>query len=252
MKINYISHLNSAMEKMAGDGSLNPNHISLYMAIFTEWNCQRFAKDFHIDRTSMMDAAKIGSRTTYYKCLRELDAADYPEYIPSRSIYRGSKIKMTVMGSTLEHNNTADEPDQIHVKTNTGSTNGQDPVGVISKNGQGVDVAVPKNGQGVVQNINNNKQKNIIETKLPEGRQAVIDLFVLKGFDAGEGKKFYTYYKNREWRTGNNEPVRNWHSLALNWMDRVELQGLDQGRSTVTSFKNHLKTPKIKDYAKPL
>lgn len=101
-------------------------------------------------------------------------------------------------------------------------------------------------------NINSNKQKNNIETKRPEGRQAVIDLFVSKDFDAAEGKKFHTYYKNRNWKTGNNQPVRNWKSLALNWIDRVELQGPGQEGSTVSSFKNHLKTPKIRDYANPL
>lgn len=252
MMINYISHLNAAMERLAKDKKLNPNHISLYMALFMEWNCQRFAQGFHIDRTSVMDAAKIGSKTTYHKCLRELDAGDYLEYIPSKSIYRGSKIRISILG--LSHDQTMNtakaKPGQELVKAEP--LNGQDQVGVVSKYEPPVNMAIPKIGQDLVQNINSNKQKNNIETKRPEGRQVVIDLFVSKGFDAGEGKKFHAYYKNRDWKTGNNEPIRNWQSLALNWMDRVELQGIDQGRSAVSSFKNHLKTPKIKDYAKPL
>ena len=40
--MNYIKLLNAAFEKFFFDDRLNPTHISLYMALFQEWNSSRF------------------------------------------------------------------------------------------------------------------------------------------------------------------------------------------------------------------
>ena len=55
--MNYIKQLNAAFEKFYFDDRLNPTHISLYMALFQEWNSSRFALDFFVNRRDLMNAA---------------------------------------------------------------------------------------------------------------------------------------------------------------------------------------------------
>ena len=65
--MNYIKLLNAAFEKFYFDDRLNPTHISLYMALFQEWNSSRFADEFYVNRRDLMRVAKIGSKSTYHR-----------------------------------------------------------------------------------------------------------------------------------------------------------------------------------------
>ena len=100
--MNYIKLLNAAFEKFFFDDRLNPTHISLYMALFQEWNSSRFADEFFVNRRELMRAAKIGSKSTYHRCIVELDSWSYLTYFPSNNPYKGSKIKMIILGTTDE------------------------------------------------------------------------------------------------------------------------------------------------------
>ncbi|GAA4275703.1 hypothetical protein [Aquimarina mytili] len=250
--MNYIKLLNAAFEKFYFDDRLNPTHISLYMALFQEWNSSRFMNEFFVNRRELMRVAKIGSKSTYHRCIVDLDTWQYLSYFPSNNPYKGSKIKMAIIG-------TSDEPvagqynpileqlaEQYH------------PRGVPleghhhPKNGQVVYQHRPIGGQALVSNTNNNKQENNI--KQPKGRQAVILFFEEKGFDSDEGKKFYEHYADREWQTSDGKPIRDWRSLATNWMDRTELfeEENKSNKKEVSQIKDNLRTTKNKDYGQPL
>ena len=250
--MNYIKLLNAAFEKFYFDDRLNPTHISLYMALFQEWNSSRFMDEFYVNRRELMRVAKIGSKSTYHRCIVELDSWHYLSYFPSNNPYKGSKIKMTIIG-------TSDEPvvgqynpileqlaEQYH------------PRGVPleghhhPKNGQVVYQHRPIDGQALVSNTNNIKQENYI--KQPKGRQAVILFFEEKDFDADEAKKFYQHYADREWKTSDGKPIRDWRSLATNWMDRTELfeEENKPNKKEVSQIKDNLRTTKNKDYGQPL
>ncbi|RTE54238.1 hypothetical protein EHW67_03460 [Arenibacter aquaticus] len=250
--MNYIKLLNAAFEKFYFDDRLNPTHISLYMALFQEWNSSRFMDEFYVNRRELMRVAKIGSKSTYHRCIVELDSWQYLSYFPSNNPYKGSKIKMAIIG-------TSDEPvvgqynpileqlaEQYH------------PRGVPleghhhPKNGQVVYQHRPIDGQALVSNTNNIKQENNI--KQPKGRQAVILFFEEKDFDADEAKKFYEHYADREWKTSDGKPIRDWRSLATNWMDRTELfeEENKPNKKEVSQIKDNLRTTKNKDYGQPL
>ena len=146
-----------------------------------------------------MRVAKIGSKSTYHRCVTDLDTWDYLSYFPSNNPYKGSKIKMSIIG-------TSDEPV-------TGQYNPiREPVVYQHR---------PINGQALVSTINNTKQAN--NNKQPKSRQAVIIFFNDKGFDADEGKKFYDHYEANDWKTSNGKAIRDWQALAINWMERTEL-----------------------------
>ena len=91
---NYIRHLTNFFEKVERDDQLNPTHISVYMALFQHWNCNRFKNPVSITRSEVMGISKISSKATYHKCMKMLNAAGYIRYQPSYHPIRGSQVFM--------------------------------------------------------------------------------------------------------------------------------------------------------------
>jgi len=239
--MNYIKLLNAAFEKFYFDDRLNPTHISLYMALFQEWNSSRFANEFYVNRRDLMRCAKIGSKSTYHRCVTDLDSWLYLCYFPSNNPYKGSKIKMSIIG-------TSDEPDMG--RYNPVLEQLAEQYHPIREPVVGQDH--PINGQALVSTINNIKQVNTI--KQPKGWQAVIDFFIEKKFNADEGKKFFEHYETRNWQTSDGKAIRDWRAVAKNWMDRTELFDEENkvNKKQASQNKDNLRTTKNKDYGQPL
>ena len=250
--MNYIKLLNAAFEKFYFDDRLNPTHISLYMALFQEWNSSRFANEFYVNRRDLMLASKIGSKSTYHRCVTNLDSWGYLSYYPSNNPYKGSKIKMSIIG-------TSDEPDMGRYSPILEQVAEQyrpihEPVVYQHhpNNEQALDSHRPTSGQALVSTINNTKQVNNI--KQPKGWQAVIDFFIEKSFNADEGKKFFAHYETRNWQTSDGKAIRDWRAVATNWMDRTELFD-EENKPNIkqaSQIKDNLRTTKNKDYGQPL
>ncbi|WP_321540161.1 transcriptional regulator [Flavobacterium piscinae] len=90
--MNYIKHLTGFFEKVAIDKKLNPTHISLYIALFQFWNCNRFKNPISINRDEVMRISKISSKATYHKCLKNLHNLGYINYEPSYNPFKGSHV----------------------------------------------------------------------------------------------------------------------------------------------------------------
>ena len=90
--MNYIKHLTGFFEKVAIDKSLNPTHVSLYIALFQFWNCNRFKNPISISRDEVMRISKISSKATYHKCLKNLHSLGYINYEPSYNPFKGSHV----------------------------------------------------------------------------------------------------------------------------------------------------------------
>ncbi|WP_234416218.1 hypothetical protein [Flagellimonas amoyensis] len=112
--INYIKHLNGVFAQFAKDNRLNPTHISLYIGLFQLWNQNYFVAEFYISREEAMAYAKIGSKSTYHRCIRELSHWNYILYSPSHNPYKGSRIKMFDFGTS-----TGQALDQYRTKIGT-------------------------------------------------------------------------------------------------------------------------------------
>ena len=133
--INYIKHLNGVLALFAKDNRLNPSHISLYLALFQIWNDYHFKESFYINRAEVMDLSKLGSKTTYHKCIKELSHWKYVLYVPSHNPFRGSKVRMFNFGTTSEqpldtsYTNIETSYEQVlvskdkHIKTGRNNTN---------------------------------------------------------------------------------------------------------------------------------
>jgi len=90
--MNYIRHLNGFFARLADDKRMSSYHISLYFALFQQWNADRFEQQFVITRAETMEMSRLGSVNTYAKCMKELSQWGYIQYIPSSNIHSGSRV----------------------------------------------------------------------------------------------------------------------------------------------------------------
>lgn len=207
--MNYIKHLNAVMFHFYDDDRLNPRHISLYLALFQFWNLSRFSNSLSICRNETMQLSKIYSKTTYHKCLKDLDKWKYIIYKPSHNPFKGSIVQMIEfeLNQSLEDEKTVPK-------------NGQALVRGVSKNGQVLVQSVPKNGQALVPSINNINYKH---NKLVNGARArpnidtVLFFFKKENIEKNEAEKFFNYYESQGWMVGNN-PMVNWEAAAKKWI----------------------------------
>lgn len=139
-EINYIKHLNAVFVQFSKDGRLNPTHISLYVALFQLWNMYHFPETFYINRQEVMVLAKLGSKSTYHRSIKDLSHWSYLLYSPSKNKFKGSQIMMFQFGTS-----SGQEVDPIGTKSGTRS--GQE---VVSKR---------KHKQTVKNKENDNKQE---------------------------------------------------------------------------------------------
>ena len=123
------------------DSRLNPTHISLYVALFQLWNYSFFKGEFYINREEVMAYSKIGSKSTYHRCIKELSHWNYLLYTPSHNPFKGSRIKMFDFGTSTEQ---VLYPSRTNIETS---------------NGQAL-VSINKHIQTIENNKNLNKRQN--------------------------------------------------------------------------------------------
>ncbi len=90
--MNYLRHTNGFFERLGRDKRLSSCHISLYLALFRQWNVCRFASRFVVSRSETMEMARIGSANTYVRCMKELSDWCYIHYKASSNLHCGSIV----------------------------------------------------------------------------------------------------------------------------------------------------------------
>lgn len=225
--INYIKHLNGVFLHFTKDNRLNPTHISLYVALFQIWNNYHFPNDFYIIRDEVMHFAKIGSKTTYHRCIKELHHWKYIVYTPSHNPFHGSKIKMFNFG-------TSDGQVLYPYPTNNGTSDGQ---AVVSIN---------KPLQTVKNNTNGTKLDQ------PKNQNEVIVFFESQNWSALEAKKFFNHYQSIGWRVGGKTRIVDWKATARNWMLKANELKAEKTEIEVRLEMDNLRTNIHKNYHEPL
>ncbi|MBD2716705.1 hypothetical protein KBK19_16795 [Microvirga sp. STR05] len=89
--MNYVAHTRAAHEHLRTCPGARPQHVSLYWALFFEWNAARFPARLDLNHEQLMLAARIGNRRTYRATLYDLDAWGLLTYQPSQSRYQESR-----------------------------------------------------------------------------------------------------------------------------------------------------------------
>ena len=235
--INYIKHLNGVFYLFGKDSRLNPSHISLYIALFRLWNINRFPNVFFIHRAEVMQLSRIGSQSTYHKCIRELDFWAYIKYLPSHNHFHGSRVKML---NFEDVENIFDDPNLAKNWTRAE----QEADGIHTKNWTRAE-------QELVSLINNNKlikQNKTEETAIPKNENEVIDFFKKENWPELEAKKFFNYYQGIDWMIGKAK-ITNWQATAKTWILRAaEIET----KKPVRQNMDNLHTTNIKNFNDPL
>lgn len=236
--MNYIRMLTEVTERFKTDDRLNSTHISIYYALFQYWNLFRFRKQFFVQREEIMQASKVGSLTTYHRCIRELSKWNYITYLPSKNPLKGSQVMMSIFWSSREQ--VMDELE----------TSDKQPVNKFDSSGGHLeDKSDTSNEQALVYETNNSKP--IKETKHTRGRphaDEVVHFFKEQKWSVQEALKFYHHYEANGWKVGGNLPVQNWKSLAHSWVLKAE----EFKKNSRKEAPDYLKTTKNKDYGQPL
>lgn len=92
--MNYIKHLSHWFEIMRISEEVKPTHIAIYIALFRMWNQSRFAPVFIVNRMELMNVSKIGNKSVYSDCMKDLHRWGWIKYAPSNSKYSNSTVTM--------------------------------------------------------------------------------------------------------------------------------------------------------------
>lgn len=76
------------------DHDLRSTHISLYMFLLNQNNRSNWSEWFKCPHDTAMMGAMISSKTTYYKCLDDLQSAGFIEYQKGINNFKSPKIKI--------------------------------------------------------------------------------------------------------------------------------------------------------------
>ncbi|MBP2284803.1 hypothetical protein H4V97_003121 [Flavobacterium sp. CG_23.5] len=276
--MNYIKHLTGFFDKVSKDKILNPTHVSLYIALFQFWNCNRFKNPISISRDEVMRISKISSKATYHKCLKNLHALGYINYEPSYNPFKGSQVYLFNLSDELkpmpksEKNTSSNtEPvfkpvdEQVVNKSCTSSGTGTEQAMVPYINNTNItnkpNILNIVNLDEQAQNFENDnlftKEKIEEEKKLREKKKNISTPtndevkahFLEQSFPELEAQKFFNYFSSNGWLVGGKSPMVDWKAATQNWMlnapkfiPNVELPHKAKQLTTSTD----------KDYGEPL
>ena len=275
--MNYIKHLTGFFEKVAIDKTLNPTHVSLYIALFQFWNCNRFKNPISINRDEVMRISKISSKATYHKCLKNLHSLGYINYEPSYNPFKGSHVILFNFSEDLKplpksERKPKNEPlnelvsEQALNKPCTSSETGTEQAVVPSinyinntnilndKNVSNLE-KLTKNFEEInnldLKNENSKEEKSSAkkEEKLQPSIEEVKTYFQENNFPEQEAQKFYNYFKSVGWLVGGKTPMVDWQAAAQNWM--INAPKFISNAEQLNRAKQ-LNTTTDKDYSEPL
>lgn len=250
--MNYIKHLTGFFNRIAFENSLNPTHISLYLALFQCWNVNRFKNPIIISRDEMMKGSKIASKATYHKCIKELQRLKFLDYFPSYNPYSGTEVFMVNfsegnnfsqnISSIASSNNDPSIPifEQTEPKNEPVNGNVAEQVNELpyiynnkqtSKNNKNIDIdtnfqnfddALFLKNETAEQKEKSSakKEKEFVTSSAVE--KPTIDLvkeyFKFQNFTEFEAERFFNYYSSIGWLIGGKTKMKDWQAAARNWM----------------------------------
>ncbi len=164
--MNYIKQLSAFFDRIADDNRLNPSHVAMYISLFHQWNAKRFKNPVCVDRFDLMRINKISSKTTYHKCIADLQEYGYLVYDPSCNPYKGSFIYMLDLRPGADQN-----LDRYQAKNQTGTGQVPDQKTDTSCTGSGQVLDTYINNINTINNTNKlnleNSEKNFSPKAIP-------------------------------------------------------------------------------------
>ncbi len=275
--MNYIKHLTGFFEKVAIDKTLNPTHVSLYVALFQFWNSNRFKNPISISRDEVMRISKISSKATYHKCLRNLHTLGYINYEPSYNPFKGSHVflfnfsedlkpipkneKTTtpknelvfelvneqVVNKLCTSCGTGTEQALVSYINNTNIPNISNKLKIVNLDEQAKKI---ENDDGFLKNVAaEKKEKSSAKKEKVPTIENVKAYFLEEHFPELEAIKFFNYFSSNGWLVGGKSPMVDWQAAAQNWI--LNAPKFIPNEQQPNRAK-HLNTGTDKDYSEPL
>lgn len=276
--VNYIKHLTDAIHKISDDNRLSPSHFSMYLVLFHQWNKNRFKNSFLIIRSDIMTSSKVKSKSTYHRCIRDLQNYGYIQYFPSKNASTGSKIIITTFDDekgckSVKKHSPKNELPTGHTDPINGHHTFENP-----KNGLPMEWHSPKNGLPIEpfnKHINNKKHINLYISQnefceptkdekngnnfslknssnrcvfIPPILKEIQEYFQEKNKPEIEAEKFFNYFEAKGWKIGDRSPMKNWRAAANNWIINYEKYNPPNHKSHFEKYNSN----SDKDYHIPL
>lgn len=279
--MNYIRHLTGFYDKIQQDDRLNPTHISLYLALFQFWNINHFQNPISISRNEMMRLSKISALGTYHKCIKELQAFGYIEYIPSFNPYKGSLVNLynfensEVQNLNNKHSKKQTTSEQAmnshHIKNDTGNRQALIPsINDTNISNNKTIVNPPESNLFFEQEEKSNNSNVTLSTDKrsvnevheassptefhPPHISEIKMYFAEKDAAPEEAEKFFNHYESNGWLVGGKSKMKNWQAAARNWLMNVKKFNViaNEAKQTQTIKTTHLNATTGKSYREPL
>jgi hypothetical protein len=90
--MNQLKPLSDFFAAIDKDPRISITHIGLYAALVQYWSRHDFENPVHVFSYEIMKMAKISTKTTYHKSIKDLSSFGYIRYEPSYKRNKGSKI----------------------------------------------------------------------------------------------------------------------------------------------------------------
>jgi hypothetical protein len=92
--MNSLHQLSSFLQGVTSDVQLRACHISLYAVLCKGWIDNGCKNPFSITRSKVMKLARINSKATYHRIIRELTSHGHILYSPSYHPVKGSEVSL--------------------------------------------------------------------------------------------------------------------------------------------------------------
>ena len=207
-----------------------------------------------------MKLSKIGSNSTYHRCIKQLHHWNYLEYLPSYNPFKGSEVNMFNFCKRSEQDLARNSPIYEQVLVHSHPINGQALVHNRPINGQALVHSHPINEQAQVSSKTYINKKQF-KLKLKEKKIEEIEIYFLeKKRTKLEAQKFFNYYEAIDWKIGEKNTIKNWNAVANNWIlnakqikpQRTSTPLVQNSVLNLSKELDNLKTDKNKDYGEPL
>jgi hypothetical protein len=242
------------------DARFNPTHVSLYHALFQLWNINRFENPISVNRSHMLKFSKIGSYTTFYKCMYDLHHWGLIEYIPSHNPFKGSLVNMFSFENHVQNKDAIACTDSLQALDQHLSNSEPSIEQALYPSINNINIVNETMGEDRTRKANESSGNIEKSSKEPKRKKVapkkekvfvspnlneVLEFFHSEGYPEKEGRKFFYHFESNGWKVSGKSPMKSWTAAAQNWMLNAERFGLQTKTSTST-------IPKNKNYDEPL
>lgn len=224
LPVNYIRHANAFSEHIKINKCLNPNHISLYWALFYTWNRYHFTEMFPVNRKKLMALSRIGSTNTYARCMKDLDACKLITYMPAARFGNVSYVsisRLSTKGELVVDNSFSGISCDTDTRLKTAAAAGiNTDTGVrIETDTTAVSEPLHFNKQSLKKSKRESKRVKMTVDK-SVALLEVLKYFASAGLPEQEGRKFFYHYEAIGWKFG-KIPMLRWQSAAHKWVENI-------------------------------